>query len=666
MVEIETQQEKENVEHLGRNVYHESEGHNTLSADIEGSNLSKAWLEFSLNGGEFQKMREFNRDDFEEPLDRSPDGTALDDISVREAFAIAWASDDQERLVMNFGEHGNPGEKIYWAESPGGDPTTFTNPEEIINEGADGETEDHAEDPCWFYHRSSDTLYMWYEAGSASGTGYLAIREASSREGKDWTRKKTIGGNEWTLDSPREWPDSPELASPSYWEWNGELFLSGEEHYTNENNNSDNSSHVRELIIAKALDPLTYSEYKIKSDNDDYENLVGHVNMHALWISKDGVFHCYSHQELENQWGIRYMQTPDFDEDGYPDDPWYMSDANWDWNIGDMLRVFNGFFVYAWEKDGDRDRIDYWELDGSVIEKNLDESGGTIEFEYYEPTAPPNSEIKWRVAVQDEDGIIYRSSPEQFGVSNAPTPSPDPFEVATQRGVRQTTTGVVQSTSESLTTEQRGEPDDGLTVETIDDMESESLEPYSGDTSDATIDDSPPVYEGDNSLKLDGGSFPTIYSHEDDGLDYYPERGDTIQLKASIQVSNGQIIFTWGFESGEDPDDDGYRIIIQGPTHNDQVILQERKDGSSENLELTSGTDVDTDRELFVEIDYAETGESDNIAVTVGYEDDGSIITSLTATDDRHTGRGVGFGSGGEDNEPGAVVDHVRAMVDDS
>lgn len=412
-------QTRDTIEHLGADKYHDTKGHNTFTADITGSNLNRAWVEIALNGGSFAPMKKFTKSDFLEAVTMSHTGTVISNISVREAFDVRYATYNQDKLVMVWGEDGAPGSTLKWAESTTADPTTFSNAQTVtITDNSDP----RMEDPNLFYDEYADTLYLFYESSTTSD-GEVAIYDAETLDGKSYVNPRLIGGIQWDL--------GVKFASPNVWRYNDETFISGEEHDTAD----------RDLMIAKGNTPTSYTDYIISAQAADYSGITGHINMQSRYIDRYGKFHAYSNQELSGgTWASRHMETTTY-QNNYPVEPWTMSaDTTSTYTISNIFRPFNDIYVYG-IKNSSKTEIVYWDISGTRIEKSLSSSGGSVSFEFYEPSAPPGATVEWRVVAEDANGNVEKSQSKSFDIG----PPIEKSIFVSQNGVVTTANGVIQT-----------------------------------------------------------------------------------------------------------------------------------------------------------------------------------------------------------------------------
>ena len=395
-------QQKAEVDALGYNEYHEERGHNTLSVDVSGSNLNQAWLEISLNGGAFEEMRRWDQSVFEYPLTNAADQTVLSGVSIREAFSTHWEDSTRSRTILVFGENNSgSGQDLWWAE--GTDFTDWTNAQEILN------TSTKTEDPCVFEVDGSYYVLTEEEGGVVSQAhGNIAYRTANSRTIQSLSGVQQNYGGEGGGVIKR-------VASPNMWRWNDRYYITGEEH--------DTADKDMYCLIGET-DPWRWEREKIVARVADYSAVSKHINLQALYIDKYGTLHGYSNQSQSSTgtFATRYMGTDTLANGAeYPQEPWTMSTASTAdntnrYNIGCIQRTFNNILVMANDMD-DLTYIDMWDLKSVASTETISVTGGdTVSFEFYEPSLFPGDTIEWRIAVENSDGTVDRSTMMTFDI----------------------------------------------------------------------------------------------------------------------------------------------------------------------------------------------------------------------------------------------------------
>jgi hypothetical protein len=388
-------QGKDAIEQLSSDYYHDTRGHNTLTADIEGTDLSHAWAEIAVQGDPLEPMRHVDSQAYKDALTRPPDGTAISGISVRESIDVRYESDEQDTLLLVWGS--NNSTDIYRADSAD-DPTTFGNAQ-LVHSASGPDTQ--VEDPNWWLDRDTYTLHLVYENAGSPNT--VAVWDADTPSGLNYSNQSVIGADNWDL--------GISFASPILWVYNDQLYITGEEHDTAD----------RDLMVAKGSDVRTWDDYQIVAESANHSEIDSHINLQSVYIDRYGTLHGYSNQLLSNgNWASRYWGTSSWTSDGYPSSPWDKGDPNENQNVGGILRLFNECYVYAHDPAAN-DAIHYWHLPGSRIEESVSSGGETVEFEFFEPTLPQGTTVEWRIAVEDTGGSVDRSGTKTFDVTRPST-----------------------------------------------------------------------------------------------------------------------------------------------------------------------------------------------------------------------------------------------------
>lgn len=393
MATFTTYQRRSAVEYLGGDVDHLRKGHNTLEADIEGTDLSHAWIEFDLDGSGFETMCEFGVEEARHFQD-APDGTAISNISCREGMGVRYTTTSQNELRLVYGD--NNGTDVYVATSSG-DPTSFGSPTLVHSEP------DKAESPAWFYDDGDGTLHLYFEDSGPDSLahGYVAIFDADTTAGESYSNKRLIGGDKWPMDEL--------FASPYAWQFNDNYFISGELV----------DAPVSNLQIAKGPEPDDFNENIIAADANDFPKIDRHIAMKDKWVSADGTFYSYINPvwESDGNYGSAPFWTSEY-SNNYPVN-WNLEGRHLDYVATAVLDLFNEKYVYGLNVN-EKDRIYYWHLSGTPVEESVPSSGGSVSFEYYQPSVPPGSTITWRVAVEKTDGTVERSASKSFDVKRDP------------------------------------------------------------------------------------------------------------------------------------------------------------------------------------------------------------------------------------------------------
>jgi len=395
-VSITVSQQKQQVNPLRRGNFDDSVGHNTVTADISGSNLSTAYVEVSLNGGPYETLQTWGPSDLEELANRSSDGTAISNISLREAGAVRWRDAGRNELQLFYGTNANDGtEVIKKAEGTG--PDSVSSPTTVLQD----DSVKH-QDPTVWYDNDTGNLHLLHEHGlngSVSDHGEIGIYDAAGLDGESWSNKRLVGDGDGGITAT--------VASPNTFTLNGNHFLLGEEH---DSGNFD-------LLAAKGSSVDSYSQTKIVAQASDYPDVDIHVNLQGpATYTKDGTILAYSNVKYssDGNYASAPLTTGSFDTDGFP--------VNWtlgprtDTSVVALARFFNSIRVYA-DESQNNSSIEYWDLSGSRDERSLGSSPATVSFDIFEPTLFDGDTVSWRVVVEQADGTTTTSSSMSFDIT---------------------------------------------------------------------------------------------------------------------------------------------------------------------------------------------------------------------------------------------------------
>jgi len=139
------------------------------------------------------------------------------------------------------------------------------------------------------------------------------------------------------------------------------------------------------------------------------------------------------------------------------------------------------------------------------------------------------------------------------------------------------------------------------------------------------------VFEGSQALEMAGTSnpFTGIVSHKGDGLNRYPEQGETVEYRVYFENTadkSSQLMY-FGVPDGDSPRDNGY--LIQLSTGGDPEYLRIGKFSNGSFTELViSNNEPNSDEWLRVECEW---GNNDVITMRVENED-GSLVDSISAS----------------------------------
>lgn len=171
---------------------------------------------------------------------------------------------------------------------------------------------------------------------------------------------------------------------------------------------------------------------------------------------------------------------------------------------------------------------------------------------------------------------------------------------------------------------------------TIDDFEDSTLSEYRYDTGSFSIQDTV-VKEGSKALRIDSGSNEHISSFPGDGLDYYPEAGDTFRFWVKTSVGEYWILLYFGCVEGSggvDDRPDGYAAFLN--FKRSELRLRKRDNNTNNTLSATSYTFA-TDVWYEVEVQWGTNG---TITVRL-FDEAGTELGSVSATDTTFTSGGI-------------------------
>lgn len=164
----------------------------------------------------------------------------------------------------------------------------------------------------------------------------------------------------------------------------------------------------------------------------------------------------------------------------------------------------------------------------------------------------------------------------------------------------------------------------------IDDFEDDNLDEYSGDTSAATIVDSPA--KTGSALQIDvDTSQPSITSKT--GLNAYPKAGDTFESYWQVSEADGYFWASWGVQ-----DDESNRYQIKLGEVGEEIILQKVSGGTPNKLDSDSHS-WNPDEWYRSVVQWNEDGY---IEVNV-YNSSGNNVATVSGTDDEWSSGGIKF-----------------------
>ncbi|WP_435075280.1 hypothetical protein [Halorubrum sp. HHNYT27] len=194
----------------------------------------------------------------------------------------------------------------------------------------------------------------------------------------------------------------------------------------------------------------------------------------------------------------------------------------------------------------------------------------------------------------------------------------------------------------------------GATTRLVEDFENSIKDNWRGGDSEFTY--TTPAFEASTAAFWDKSTRTTDYSLPGDGLDYYPESGDTVAVAVYAESGNDRIDMAFGKDVDDYTGDNRARVDVP---NNELTLLSTDDDGVSRTLGSTS-VSLTLDTWYIIEADYDGGGTGvhpTRIYSTDTSTDPGTRDTELASisspdADTTHQGRGVGLavvGSGGID-----------------
>ena len=215
---------------------------------------------------------------------------------------------------------------------------------------------------------------------------------------------------------------------------------------------------------------------------------------------------------------------------------------------------------------------------------------------------------------------------------------------------------------------------DAIPDSVVDDFERGDLDPYSGDLGSFGVTQTN-VPEGDFALEIDDASAEeVIYSEPDDGLDYYPQKGDVFVCLLKDPDEDYRPKFFWGLSNNGGVS--GYSVRLAPDSGG--IRISEWDDGSQSTIADTS-INHDGDTWYWMEVEWhdgsADDPEDEIVATLYDVdvskiEDDpaearGNELGSTSVNDDNHANnRGVGFGVGSTGDATGSMADWYVKLFD--
>lgn len=190
----------------------------------------------------------------------------------------------------------------------------------------------------------------------------------------------------------------------------------------------------------------------------------------------------------------------------------------------------------------------------------------------------------------------------------------------------------------------------------IDDLEDGDISEYGGSTGSYSANTNAPVANGSYSLK---GTTPSggggVIIRSDSGLNAYPSQGDTFRYNFQFNQTDQLQAFLFGAQSTGSGTGEAYRVEPRIEKGNFSLYLN---DGTSNTLAQDTSVSYSTGVMYEVGIDWA----SDGTITTTLYDDTGSQISQISATDTTYTSGGVGWRSYDPADQSTIVHDYARIL----
>lgn len=195
----------------------------------------------------------------------------------------------------------------------------------------------------------------------------------------------------------------------------------------------------------------------------------------------------------------------------------------------------------------------------------------------------------------------------------------------------------------------------------IDDFEDGDIAEYSGETGAATVTQSTTTAQnGDYYVEVNaGGTANTIASFEGDGLNAYPDQGETFrfwtQLRGSVRSHTNYGRQTVGSGDNDSRDGDGYQVVLH-----DTNTFSLAVNGYFGGTTLAEDTSVTVNTNEWYEIEVV-WGTDDSHTVTL-YDSSGTQLTQLSATDSTYTNGGIALSADNNNDSADVWWDYYRVV----
>lgn len=199
------------------------------------------------------------------------------------------------------------------------------------------------------------------------------------------------------------------------------------------------------------------------------------------------------------------------------------------------------------------------------------------------------------------------------------------------------------------------QPAAAATGSIIDDFDDGDLSEYTVYRQGPASVVSSPTYSGAGALKIDGTSTDVVSMS---GLPDYPEAGDTFSTRVRWTSNANGVQFAYGIQTYVEYSDQEYYFVNIRPDA-DQIVLKRYDLNGKHKLDKNFNVGLSADTWYELEVDW----QTDGTHTITLFDESGSQVTQLSATDSTWTDGGVGFF--GREANSGATVHFDEAVIGD-
>ena len=142
-----------------------------------------------------------------------------------------------------------------------------------------------------------------------------------------------------------------------------------------------------------------------------------------------------------------------------------------------------------------------------------------------------------------------------------------------------------------------------------------------------------PTYSGPQALKISDSSATELISLPGDGLEDYPEAGDTFKCYVKATGGTDNFNFTWGVQGHAD------RYYVKVKPESDGMYLFKYKSNEGTVLGSTSGLSMSQDTWYYLEVTWG----TDGTQTVELYDLEDNVLAKCSGTDTEWTTGGIGF-----------------------